>query len=68
MTHIRPATPSAADEFDQLASDLSIAVWNGLAQLPQFTNLHPKDFPLVFETVSAELKRMGVKAPGKGGH
>jgi hypothetical protein len=53
------------DEFEQFASDLSIAVWNRIAQLPQFTKLHPKDFPLVYETVHAELKRLGARPPEK---
>ncbi len=61
MSHARLAAHTVAEEFDQLASDLSIAVWNRLAQLPQFSNLHPKDFPAIFETVQSELKRMGLK-------
>ena len=58
MNRLKPATPLAADEFEQMASDLSIAVWNRIAQLPQFGNLHPKDFPLVYDALYAELKRL----------
>jgi len=53
------------DQYEQFASDLSIAVWNRIAQLPQFTKLHPKDFPLVYESVHAELKRLGARPPVK---
>ena len=66
MTHVKHANHVVTDEFEQLASDLSIAVWNRIAQLPQFGNLHPKDFPFVYESVHDELKRMRVKPPEKG--
>jgi hypothetical protein len=61
MNHPKPAPRYATDEFEQLASDLSIAVWNCVAQLPQFAKLHPKDFPLVYETLQIELRRLGVR-------
>ena len=66
MTHAKHANPVMTDECEQLASDLSIAVWNRIAQLPQFGNLHPKDFPFVFESVHDELRRLHVKSPQKG--
>lgn len=66
MNHSKPAARYATDEFEQLASDLSIAVWNCIAQLPQFAKLHPKDFPLVYETLHTELKRLGARPREKG--
>jgi hypothetical protein len=66
MTHSKTHMHQTVDDVEQFASDLSIAVWNRIAQLPQFTKLHPKDFPLVYETVHAELKRLGAKPPEKG--
>lgn len=65
MNRLRPAPLHVTDEFEQLASDLSIAVWNRIAQLPPFGNLHPKDFPLVYDALYAELKRLGARPPGK---
>ena len=68
MNHLKHATRPAVDQFEQLASDLSIAVWNRIAQLPQFGDLHPKDFPLVYESVYDELKRVWSKASKSNGH
>ena len=63
MTRFKTDMHRTVDEFEQFASDLSIAVWNRIAQLPQFTKLHPKDFPLVYDSVHAELKRLGARPP-----
>jgi len=65
MSLAKSGLQQTVDDFEQFASDLSIAVWNRIAQLPQFAKLHPKDFPLVYDTLHMELKRLGAKAPHK---
>jgi len=66
MTRFKTDRYQTVDEYEQFASDLSIAVWNRIAQLPQFAKLHPKDFPLVYETLHAELKRLGARPRERG--
>jgi len=66
MKHPKSTAHQAVEEFEPLASDLSIAVWNRIAQLPQFSNLHPKDFPLVYDSVLAALGCLRANPRGNG--
>ena len=53
------------EKIEQLASDLSISVWNRIAKIPRFRHLKPKDFALLFEAVHRSLKRSWTKNPAK---
>jgi hypothetical protein len=66
MSNLKSAARPIPDDLEPLASDLSATLWNRFTQLPQFKSLHPRDFPLVYEIVHSELKRLGIKANGKG--
>ena len=46
------------DELERSTSRLSMAMWNRLAQLPQFAHLNPKDFPHLYEVVRDELSHV----------
>ena len=59
--------PQTIDEFENLSSELAIAVWNSIAQLPQFRELHPRDFSLIYEAVQAEMKRLRQKSIRRNG-
>jgi hypothetical protein len=45
-------------KLDDFANEMTMAVWNAIAELPQFQHLSPKDYPPVFEAVQRALKEV----------
>jgi hypothetical protein len=46
----------SSSDFDGFANDVAMAVWNRIAELPQFHQLKPKDFADVYETLLHVLR------------
>ncbi len=56
-----------SEDIERTASRLSMAMWNRIAQLPQFAHLNPKDFPHFYEAVREELLHFWKKNGSHGG-
>ncbi len=49
-------TRIVSSDFEQFATELAMAVWNGLLQLPALHKLHPRDYPSIYDAVQRSLE------------
>jgi len=50
-----------SSDFEGFASDLAMAVWNKLSHLQRLQELHPKDYPEIYEAVYHTLQLYHVR-------
>ncbi len=50
-------TRIASSDLDHFANEVTMAVWNRIAELPEFHHLKPRDYAGLFETIQRVLKQ-----------
>jgi hypothetical protein len=50
-------------DFDRFANEVAMAVWNRIAELPEFHHLKPKDYPSVYEALQNVLRPYALTKP-----
>ena len=60
MAPSRQPSRISPSDFEYFANEVTMAVWNRLAELPQFHHLELKDYPVLYETLLKVLRRYRV--------
>ena len=47
---------NSPSDFDCFANDITMAVWNCIAELPAFQHLKPTDYPEVYDALRKTLR------------
>jgi hypothetical protein len=48
---------------EDIANEVTMAVWNCLAELPQFRDLKPQDYPKLFDVLRQALRPFVLSKP-----